>query len=228
MNGKILEKTEYRDKNCLFEDRTQAGIELAEFLAPQYANAENCMVLAVPAGGVPVGVELKKRLTLPFDIFLVRKAQIPWSTEAGFGAVTLHGEIVLNDKLIEGIGLSEKDQEKQINKVKAELYKRNRLFRGEVSMPQIEGKDIILTDDGLASGFTILTAVKSLRRQNARHITIAVPTAPIKAVRKLAESVNTVCSLHIQYNRSPFAVASAYRNWKDLSNEEVEKLLKKE
>ena len=115
--------------------------------------------MAIPAGGVPVGYVIAKELDVPIDMVIVRKAQIPWNTEAGFGAVTWDGVTVLNELLIDQLGLTEEDIEESIYKTKKNIEKRLRKFRGNKPLPELEDKAIILVDDGLASGFTMLAAV---------------------------------------------------------------------
>src|SRR6056297_1443885 len=148
----VYEKTEYRNTQALFEDRVAAGRELAEFLAPKYGGSKGAMVLAIPAGGVPVGLELKRRLKVPFEVCIVRKIQNPWNRESGFGAVNLDGEVLLNEPMKRAMGVTEKVEREEIERVKEELQERNRFFRGDREAADVRGRTVILTDDGLASG----------------------------------------------------------------------------
>jgi predicted phosphoribosyltransferase len=108
MTAKILENPAYRDRVTVFRDRFQAGELLASKLQ-EYAGNGNVIVLAVPAGGVPVGYTVAKELAVPMDVMVVRKVQIPWNTEAGFGAVTWDGETIINEPLVEQLGLTRED-----------------------------------------------------------------------------------------------------------------------
>ena len=221
----VYEKSEYRNKQALFEYRSAAGSELGEFLAPKYAQSDEAMVLAIPAGGVPVGLELKRRLEVPFDVCIVRKIQNPWNRESGFGAVNLDGEVLLNEPMKRAMGVTEKVEREEIERVKEELQERNRFFRGDREAADVRGRTVILTDDGLASGYTMMAAAMSVGRRGAARVVAAVPTAPRDAVEMLEKHVDEVYSLHIEYGRGPFAVARAYRNWRDLSREEVAEML---
>lgn len=222
----VYEKSEYRNRQALFEDRAEAGRELAEFIAPNYAYREAAIVLAIPSGGVPVGLELKRRLGLPFDVCIVRKIQNPSNRESGFGAVNLDGKVVLNEPMKRAIAVPEKLEREEIERVKKELRERNRFFRGDRAAADVRGRTVILTDDGLASGYTMLAAAMSVAQRGAVRVAVAIPTAPDNALETLAAHVDEVYSLHIQYGRGPFAVARAYKNWRDLSRKEVSEMLK--
>ncbi len=115
MTAKIIENPTYRERVSVFRDRFQAGKLLADKLR-EYAGNENVIVLAVPAGGVPVGYTVAKELDVPMDVMIVRKIQIPWNTEAGFGAITWDGKIVLNQSLAEQLDLTEEEIETSILK----------------------------------------------------------------------------------------------------------------
>ena len=150
-----------RERVFVFRDRFEAGKLLADKLR-QYAGKANVVVLAVPAGGVPVGYTVAKELSVLMDVLIVRKVQIPWNTEAGFGAVTWDGQIVLNKDLVEQLGLTGEEIEESIQITKRNIQERLRKFRGDKPMPQFQGKVVILVDDGLASGFTMLTLPGSI------------------------------------------------------------------
>src|SRR3990172_9548219 len=157
MTAKIIENQDYRNRIAVFKDRFEAG-KLLSYKLQEYSGKENVIVLAVPAGGVPVGHMVASKLGAPMDVVIVRKIQIPWSPEAGFGAVTWDGKIVLNEDLVEQLGLTGEEMEKAILKTKSNILQRIRKFRGNKSMPDFSSKIVILVDDGLASGFTMLAA----------------------------------------------------------------------
>ncbi|MFW5712239.1 MAG: hypothetical protein ACOCZA_09855 [Spirochaetota bacterium] len=104
MKGKVYEKNEYRDRSALFKDRWEAGWELATVLEGRVSADDRALVLAIPSGGVPVGLQLRERLGLPFDVCIVRKIQNPWNRESGFGAVTLDGRVLLNEEMKQARG----------------------------------------------------------------------------------------------------------------------------
>lgn len=225
MTAKIIDEPAYRERTFIFKDRFHAGDLLAENLR-KYAGKGNVIVLAIPAGGVPVGYMVAKELRVPVEVAVVRKVQIPWNTEAGFGALTWDGEKVVNDYLVRRLGLTEKMIEESISKTKRIIRERLREFRADRPMPDLRGKSVILADDGLASGFTMLAAVKSVKKDKARRIVVAVPTASLGAIELLSTEVDGIVCLNVR-SGPIFAVADAYRNWYDLADEEVTEILEK-
>lgn len=220
----VHEQSENRAKSGIFRDRNDAGHHLARMLHPFFAGDQRGVVLAVPSGGVPVGLVLSRDLGLVFDIILVRKVQIPWNTEAGFGAIAFRGEALLNKQMVDSLGLSEEQIREQIEKTRRELEERNSAFRGDRPPPDLTGKTAILTDDGLASGYTMLAAMQTVRELGANRIVLALPTAPHRSVEHVAPYADSVYAVQIKEG-GPFAVAEAYRNWRDLSREEVANML---
>jgi len=225
MTARIIEDPAYRDRTRVFQDRYHAGKLLADKIK-EYAGNENVIVLAVPAGGVPVGYTVAKELAVPVDVMVIRKIQIPWNTEAGFGALTWDGKIVLNDRLVEELDLTKEEVETAILKTKENIQRRLRKFRGDKPMPNFKDKVVVLIDDGLASGFTMLAAARSVREKAPKRIIVAVPTASLGAIELLAHEVDEIVCLNIRSGLS-FAVADAYENWHDLTDEEVLQILRK-
>ncbi|RPI53882.1 MAG: phosphoribosyltransferase, partial [Deltaproteobacteria bacterium] len=125
MASKIFEVSGFRDKRFVFKDRDDAGKVLAEMLSPYYEKAKETLVLAIPSGGVPIGLGVAKGLSLPLDLIIVRKIPVPGNPEAGFGALTLDGDVFLNEELVAFLRLSPKEIEDQITKVKTDLQERN-------------------------------------------------------------------------------------------------------
>jgi predicted phosphoribosyltransferase len=227
MRYRLHEIDQYRNKHQLFADRHEAGEVLAEMLAPEYAGIDNGIVLAIPSGGVPIGIVIARRLLLPRDLLLVRKLQIPGNTEAGFGAMSLGGNRFLNEEMLRHLRLGDDEIENQAAIVQEELDRRNRLFRENRPLPDLTAKTVILTDDGLASGYTMLAAADSARRQGAAALVVAVPTALLASIEIIAPLADEIyCPNVLDY--WPFAVANAYRRWHDLSQQEVMALLTKE
>jgi len=220
----VHEDVRLRNRQAMFEDRFEAGQALGDFMAAEYQGLDRSIVLAIPAGGVPVGLEVSKRLQLPLDCLIIRKIQIPGNTEAGFGAVASGGDPILNQELVRRLGLNQKQIEDQIEKTRQELAVRDRLFRGNRPLPDLSGMTVILTDDGLASGFTMLAAIETVRQRGGQRVVVAVPTSPLSSVRRVEQAADEIVSLHIQQG-GPFAVANAYGHWYDLSREEVVELL---
>lgn len=225
MVSKVLEDLAYRDREFVFKDRLHAGELLADKLRLLLADADG-QLLAVPAGGVPVGYAVAQKLRVPLDIAVVRKIQIPWNTEAGFGAVAWDGRVLLNEPLVAQLNLSTEAVEQCISRTQEIVRQRVRRFRGARPFPDLNGRAVILVDDGLASGFTMLAAARSVRGHHPKSITIAVPTASASATELLAPSVDGLVCLNIR--GSPiFAVADAYQNWHDLSDDEVLEFLRR-
>jgi putative phosphoribosyl transferase len=223
MTAKIIDNPAYRDRVSVFKDRFEAGKLLAVKLR-EYAGNRNAIVLAVPAGGVPVGYTVAKELAVPFDIIVVRKVQIPGITEAGFGAVTWDGKIFLNEDLAKELDLKEEEIKKSILDTKRNIEERLRKFRRDEPMPNLEDKIVVLVDDGLASGFTMLAAARSVKDRIPRKVVVAIPTGSLGAVELLEPEVDEIICLNIR-SGSSFAVADAYENWYDLADEEVLEIL---
>jgi len=226
MGEKIFEIGELRDQRYVFADRVEAGRTVGWMLKAAGEPLGDGMVLAIPAGGVPVGVVIKEMLSLPFDLMIVRKLQIPDNPEAGFGAMTLDGTVFYNDRLMAELSLSRAEIDTAKRRVQSDLERRNALFRGGRPFPDLSGKGVILVDDGLASGFTMLASIAMARKAKAVETIVAVPTAPQRTIDRLASEVDRVYCANIR-TTPYFAVAEAYRNWYDLSDEEVLAMLAK-
>ena len=210
------------EEAAVFQDRADAGRRLAEALA-QY-RSKDVVVFSIPRGGVPVAVEVAEKLGAPLDVIIPRKIPIPFNTEAGYGAVTEEGIVVLNEPLVSQLGLTKHQIDVQAEEVRAEIARRSAVYRAKLKAPAVEGKTAIIIDDGLASGFTMAAAIKSMRRRKAAKIVVAVPVASGSAydlVKPLADEM--VCLIIARVYR--FAVASFYRRWYDLTEEEVLKYL---
>lgn len=219
----VRTKTVYvSEARPLYEDRHDAGRRLAEDLAG-YAGG-NAFVLAVPRGGVPVALEAAERLGLSLDVLVVRKIPIPSEPEAGYGAVADDGTVVLNDALARRLAVTDAQVRRQAAEVKAEIDRRIGLYRGNSPFPSLEDRAAILVDDGLASGFTMIAAIRSVRRRGARGVVVAVPVASHTAVQKVQPLVDEVVCPFVSI-MPWFAVASFYRHWYDLSDSEVTSLL---
>lgn len=222
----IHEINEYRDKRYVFVDRRDAGMTLGSMIKSAYGPIKDGLVLAIPSGGVPVGMAVSKTLDISFDLVIARKLQIPSNPEAGFGAMTLDGCVFINKLLLAELFLSREQVEAEEKRVHDELIMRNKLFREGCPFPSLKGKRVILVDDGMASGYTMLASVHMVKRQNALETIVAVPTAPMKSIEKVASKVDAVFCLNIRTGPY-FAVADAYRNWYDLSQQEVIDLIKR-
>jgi putative phosphoribosyl transferase len=216
--GRIKEFRELRDRSGIFEDRIDAGTKLARLVKEEELRSP--LVLAIPSGGVPVAAAVSESLSCPLDVAVVSKITLPWNSEVGYGAVAFDGSCRLNEDLIRSIGMSEIEVSRGIETTRAKVARRTAMLQGNRSLPDLSAHDLILVDDGLASGFTMLVAVEALYRAGARLILVAVPTGHVESVQKVAEQVATVCCANLR-NGYPFAVASAYRNWTDVCEAEA-------
>jgi putative phosphoribosyl transferase len=205
----------------IFKDRHDAGRQLAERLLLYRRNA---IVLAIPRGGVPVGYEVARRLDVPLDLIVPRKLPIPSDPEAGFGAVAPDGTVVLNETLVAYLGLSINEIEEIVGEVLGEVRRRIKEYRGDRPFPGLSGKNVIVVDDGLASGYTMIAAVRALKKERPRRAIVAVPCSPRASVERLEKEAGEVVCLAVQPS-GPFAVASFYERFPDLSDDEVKSLL---
>ena len=218
----IIEEASFRDRSYIFPDRDTAGRLLAQKLT-NYRGTDG-LVLAIPAGGVPVAAQIASALQLPLDLIIVRKIQIPWNTEAGFGALAPDGQVFLNEPLVRALDLDKAQINSQLALTQKNLQQRESRFRGGRPYPSLKGKVALVVDDGLASGYTMLAALKFIERQQPAEIIVAVPTGLLETVEFIRQSAATVVCLNIR-TRRPFAVAAAYREWYDVPDEEVLRIL---
>ncbi|MDB6151830.1 MAG: putative phosphoribosyl transferase [Chthoniobacteraceae bacterium] len=205
-----------------FQDRTEAGQLLAARLS-EYADRHDVLVLGLPRGGVPVAFEVAKRLHAPLDVFVVRKLGLPAQKELAMGAIASGNVRVLNESVCSYV------PERLIDAVtareKKELERRERAYRGHEKRPAIEGKIVLLIDDGIATGATMLAAVQAVRLQHPARIVVAVPTAPPSTCQRLSSEAEEVVALMMP---EPFhAVGQWYLEFSQTSDTEVTNLLAK-
>jgi predicted phosphoribosyltransferase len=218
----VVDLPDLRDQVGVFRNREHAGEILAGML--EVYSGSDAMVMAVPAGGVPVAKVLAEQLNLPMDIAVVSKITLPWNTEVGYGAVAFDGTVRLNKDLVARLGLTDEEIQRGISKTSAKVTHRVKHLRGKQALPDLTTSHIILVDDGLASGFTMQVAVEALQKAGTKSITVAVPTGHQRAVESIAGEVDT---LHCANMRGGyhFAVADAYLRWSDVGEKEVVSLL---
>lgn len=220
----VHDLTRFREQIGIFEDRMHAGEVLADMLIPYVQ--ETRIVMAIPAGGVPVAAVVSERLGIPLDLAVVSKITLPWNTEAGYGAVAFDGTVRLNRALLSRIQLTESEVEAGIEKTKGKIKRRMRELRGNRSFPDLSENTVILVDDGLASGFTMQVAVEALINSGAKKLMVAVPTAHLESIAPVAESVAYVFCPNIRSGMR-YAVADAYRRWSDVKETELIRILRK-
>jgi len=220
--GKLIEDPNLHNRVHVFLDRTAAGRMLASFLKGY--QGQEPYLFAIPAGGVPVAAEIARVLEVPLDLVIVRKIQLPWTTEAGFGALNPSGEAILNEELLQRLPLTPVEIHTQTEKTLAVIHQREARLRGGRPYPQLGGKPAIIVDDGLASGYTMRAALKFLKGRGAGKLVMAVPTASERTALDLLAEVDELYCLNIRGGWS-FAVADAYENWYDLTEDEVLEIL---
>lgn len=206
------------EERPLFRDRADAGRRLGEKLG-QYRGTE-VVVFAIPRGGVPVAVQVAEMLGAPLDVVVTRKIQIPSNPEAGYGAVAEDGTVFLNEPLVDQLRLTEWQIERHAEKVRAEIARRSVIYRSKLEASSVEGKTAVIIDDGLASGFTMVAAAKSMQQRGAANIVVAVPVASGMAYDLVKPLVDDLVSLAVA-RVYRFAVASFYHYWYDLTDGEV-------
>src|SRR4051812_26520886 len=207
-----------------FEDRAQAGRLLAERLRA-YAGRDDVVVLGLPRGGVPVAYEIAKALDAPLDVFLVRKLGVPGHEETALGAIATGGIRVLNTQLIESLGLPPEWIEAIDAKERQELHRRERVYRGDRPPPDIAGRTVILVDDGLATGSTMLAALHAVRADDPARVVVAVPVADPDVCAELRSVADEVVCLETP--KPLRAVGIWYEDFSQTADGEVRDLLER-
>jgi putative phosphoribosyl transferase len=206
-----------------FGDRHEAGIALVQFVEPEVQR--DSLVLALPRGGIPVGQPLAEALRAPLEPALVRKLPIPSSPEMGFGAVTIDGSLVLNESVVAAFGIRGSQIQSIADKVRREVRRRAARYVGNELALDVRGKRVYMVDDGLATGYSMMAAAKMVRGGEPSLITLCVPVSPADSLSAVQSFFDEIYCLILQ-DRPPFAVASFYRDFHDLSDQEVVDILR--
>jgi predicted phosphoribosyltransferase len=225
-NGSAQEAhvTSLHDRPGRFADRRTAGTELAEHLQ-RYHTRDDVIVLALPRGGVPVAYEIARALEAPLDVFLVRKLGLPGRPELAMGAIASGGIRVLNDDVVRWYGVPADVIDRVAAAEQAELTRRERAYRGDHPPPQLEGRTVVLVDDGLATGSSMKAAVRAVRARHPSRIVVAVPVGAPDTCRELADCADEVVCARMP---QPFtAVGLWYRDFSQTTDEEVQMLLRR-
>lgn len=220
--GRVIELPELRNRGRVFRDRAHAGEVLAGMLA-EHRNSD-ALVLGVVAGGVPVAATLARTLGLALDVAVVSKVTLPWNTEMGYGAVAYDGTLRLNEDMVARMGLGPAEVEKGVARTREKVAGRLQRFRAG-RLPELTGRVAIVVDDGLASGFTLLTAVAAVRNGRPSRLLVAVPTGHGESVQRVAGEVDALYCANVRTSLA-FAVADAYEHWSDVSEDEALTLLR--
>lgn len=209
----------------MFTDRRDAGLHLAEKLK-HYKSCKGVLVLALPRGGAVTGLEIARSISAPLDVLIVRKIGFPGQLELAIGAVSETGAVVLNQRIISDGGVTKKYIEDEISAQKKEIDRRIRLYRGgrRLGFEEVEGKMIILVDDGVATGATMKAAIATLKEEKIKRLIVAVPVSPLETADELRAMADEFVCL---YTPSDFmAVGNYYRDFTQVTDEEVSEILK--
>lgn len=209
---------------ALFMDRRDAGMRLAKELS-EYEGRSDVLILALPRGGAPVAYEVARHLKAPLDVFLVRKLGLPGHEELAMGAIASGGVKVLNEDVVRAMDLPERVVEGVAAREQQELERRERAYRGDQPPPEIEGRTVILVDDGLATGASMRAAVLGIKAQSPTSVVVAVPVAAPETCQEFEDEVDAVvCAVTPQ----PFyGVGYWYQDFSQTTDEEVRELLEK-
>jgi putative phosphoribosyl transferase len=206
----------------LFKDRTEAGQRLAVKLAA-YTDRQNVLVLGLPRGGVPVAFEVANALKAPLDVFLVRKLGVPSQEELAMGAIASGGVRVLNQEIIEGLRLTEATIDRVAQKEQQELERRERLYRDNRPVPALQGRTVIVVDDGLATGATMRAAIEAVRQQQPARLVVGVPVSSFETCQEIGSEVDEIVC--VETPRPFYSVGLWYKDFPQTTDEEVRDLL---
>ncbi len=209
----------------LFKNRLDAGERLSAKIHLS-EDDKNPIVLGIPRGGISVGYPIARKLDCPLEPITLRKLPIPQNDQMGFGAVTLGREVILNKRLIDAGYVSEGEIDAIVDEVYEEVLRRDKLYRGSRPFPDLKERCVIIVDDGLATGFTMLAAIGFAKEKQAMKILCAVPVAHENSYHMVKREVDSIVCLHIDRGYS-FAVASFYQSFPDMQDSEVIAILKK-
>ena len=206
----------------MFQNRAQAGKKLASKLL-SYKATKNLIVLAIPRGGVVVGKILSQALDCPLEVIVTKKIGAPGNPELAIGAVGVVGKPVIDEELAERVGADENYLKSKILNLKSEIKRREKIFRRDKLPLNLKDKTVILTDDGVATGATMMAAVEIARQQNPKKIIVAVPVIAkdtLEKIEKLADEV-----VYLDAPEMFFAVGQFYQDFSQITDEEVRKIL---
>jgi len=206
----------------MFQNRAQAGKKLASKLL-SYKATKNLIVLAIPRGGVVVGKILSQALDCPLEVIVTKKIGAPGNPELAIGAVGVVGKPVIDEELAERVGADENYLKSKILNLKSEIKRREKIFRRDKLPLNLKDKTVILTDDGVATGATMMAAIEITRQQNPKKIIVAVPVIAkdtLEKIEKLADEV-----VYLDAPEMFFAVGQFYQDFSQITDEEVRKIL---
>jgi predicted phosphoribosyltransferase len=205
-----------------FLNRFEAGELLAQKLAA-YANRDDVLVLALPRGGVPVAAEVAKALKAPLDVFVVRKLGLPYHPELAMGAIATGGVRVFNGEIVNSLRIADEVIDAVSAQEYAELQRREKTYRDDLPPPEVEGKTVILVDDGIATGSTMLAAIAALRQLSAASIIVATPVVASTTYHRIRREADDVVAVVVP--EEFYAVGQWYEDFSQTTDGEVRELL---
>lgn len=205
-----------------FKDRAEAGRALATRLT-SFENRPDVLVLALPRGGVPVAAEVATRLNVPLDVFVVRKLGLPGHPELAMGAIASGGVRVINRVVVDGFQIPELVIDAVAAQEQEEVARRQRTYRDDLPSPNVKGKTIILVDDGIATGSTMIAAVAALRQLNAARIIVAAPVIARSTFYQIHNAADEVAAVIAP--EEFYGVGQWYEDFSQTSDDEVRRLL---
>lgn len=207
----------------IFSDRTQAGKVLGEYLKDKIDRNLNPIVLGIPRGGVVVAKEVAKILDVPMGLLIVRKLGVPQNPELAFGALDKDGEVYIDKKTVDYFRLSEDQIRKVVQEEMKKIREREKLFL-KSGVPDLSGREVIIVDDGIATGYTVIAGVNFVKRRGAQKIIVASPVCPADTLKRIKEYADEVFCYHVSYDPN-FAVGMFYRDFRQVDDQEVLELL---
>jgi len=211
-----------RTSRRTFRDRREAGRVLAEELAA-YRGKDGLLVLGLARGGVPVAWEVAAALRAELDVFLVRKLGVPQWSELAMGALASGGGVVMNDNVLSSLSISDEQVREVVDRETAELNRREQAYRGGRPVADPHGKTVIVVDDGIATGASMLAAVRALRASSPESIVVAVPVGPQSVSKLLAQEADDVVCATMPNDFE--AVGQVFVDFHQVSDDEVRDLL---
>ncbi len=207
----------------IFLDRASAGKILGEYLKDKIDRNLNPIVLGIPKGGVIVAKEVAKILNVPMSLLIVRKLGVPQNPELAFGAVDKDGEVYIDKKTVDYFRLSEDQIRKVVQEEMKKIREREKIFL-KGSMPDLSNREVIIVDDGIATGYTVIAGVNFVKRRGAQKVIVASPVCPADTLKRIKEHADEVFCYYVSHEPN-FAVGMFYRDFRQVEDQEVLELL---
>ncbi len=208
----------------MFKDRGDAGVQLS-YRLKEYKDWKEVLVLALPRGGVATGYEIAHYLNVPLDIIIVRKIGFPGQPEFGIGAVSETGTVVLNELTISTYSVTKDYIEHEISRQKEEISRRIKLYRKGKRLPDLQGKIVILVDDGVATGATMKAAIVALKEEKLNKLIVALPVGHPDVADEIEQMVDEFICIETPVDF--MAVGAHYHDFTQVSDAEVIELLQR-